>query len=498
MDTAAGREAVGGLLDAASDLRVLWVALRTEGHGAVAQSVLLGVGATSMAVVRKAEADVRNGRARLYVPPLRVPWAKELRAAVEREIGACVTEVGGSGAVKARDVLDVLSGPCYGARWRAAVREFYAPLREEYRRYNEVVLRGCGGKLTRVANLARLAHLNRVLGALRRCAASYRDELARVKDDALLATMPTLSTSTPIQQRQQTQQQRSPTVPPHAAKLRRFCLVHAVPVLDATRPATAAPHDYIVGGICVPSHLLNAVEASLTTDYRLYIQVKEGAHARYAHHPIVGSLASLAIHGTALLDLPPVCNVISPLLEPLPPAVAPPPSTASSSTSSPARQPQAPAPPPPLSLGAAARVHNSPPGGTVSPRHLREHRSVDSYLRNCFGIGWTSVCNAAIRNARRQLRERELAKLSSALANVDDALAAANDLRAQLVARAVEEDLACCGLAGTCAMLLAQRTDAQTLLSRLPPSVMRKVEVAKQRLAALVSEDFVGDALRCK
>ncbi len=272
----------------------------------------------------------------------------------------------------------------------------------------------------------------------------------------------------------------------------------------------------------LPAHLLNDVEATLIRDYRLYIQVTQPARMpRYSTHTSIGSLASLANNGTALLEHPPVCNVISPLLEPLPHAIAAtrnrsaaaaaPTSTQSSNSMASSNfnaLPQIPtihaAQPPPLHIGLARSSSISlgkgvAPGRSVSSRHLREHSSVEQYLRNCFGVGWSATLNAALRNARRKQRERQLALLCGELAQTEESLKTGNELRGRLTEMAVKQDMEMSGLAGFCAISLVRNTEPgkfEELRNELPINVWKKVVDAKDRLCVLQSQDgFSLDAI---
>lgn len=493
-------DSVGGFLDADDDLRVLWLAMRVAEHAPLAQSALLPerghAGASVARLPGLAAGDLAAGRARLYAPALRVPWARALKSQIAKRLRVAVESVPaapagagspGVGNLRAREAVDVLSAkPCYGARWDELVADFYPRLGEAHLAYNRIVLSAVAERdgtdaLERIATLVRLAYANQLLAALDKKIGRLEAEAEAARADP---ASPPAAPSPPL-------------APVKAADAEPLAALHALRGAAPTRRRGAGrvfvaqvtpvreaagrkARDYIVGGMLVPAQLLNAVEHELIRDYRIYFQGGEGRQQRYTM-PVAGSLASLANTGTALLELPPVPNVITPHLAQLPPPALPPPLERSVV-----------ADPPRIGKPPGARPLFHERGAPLSPRQLGEHGSVDAYLRERFGVRWSSVCSAAIRCARRQAREAKLQDLAAALALAEEARGTGRELRQTLVDRAVAHDLADAGLAGMCAIALARREEPEKLAAlraQIPGSVWRTVDRARHRIEALTSGD---------
>lgn len=105
------------------------------------------------------------------------------------------------------------------------------------------------------------------------------------------------------------------------------------------------------------------------------------------------------------------------------------------------------------------------------------------------------MCNAAIRNAHRQQRQRRLDTLSSTLARAQDAQDAGEMLRKELIERAISYDIAATGLAGTCAIMYALNVtdeELRSLANELPAHVLNKIEKARVRLRVLEDAETVS------
>jgi hypothetical protein len=429
----------------------------------------------------RAARDLAAGRPALVVPHLRVPWAAALAAALWRNLGVRLDRrAPHRPPTDLPRTLAALAAEA-DAGFDAAARAFYPPLPPDDQEYNDVVLahlqRSHGpDTVAKLANLVRLSYVNSLLADVRR-----QFVAASAVRDALRASIPCSSTYSK-------QLVRSP---PRRARVRARSAQR--PRVNLTATPVASADKYIVHGSLVPAKLLPGVCSVLAREFHVHVSA-----------PGLDLSAAVAPALQREKPVPPIIVVggtgnrraLSLRSMPSPPKVVAAPSAASvasSTTTNPATS---------LSFlpSLSASALPSPTPALVSRCHRRScsdshTRELTSYLSECFGETWLSVCAYAVSSARAEHTAIEIAALDETLLAVGRVEDAAQRVRKTLVDAAVAYEVADAPLSRKCALAIAQSMSASeinALYTSIPREMWRLIAAARDRLEDLENAESIS------